>query len=40
VQISCRDPADRLCPFLDYVVPDNDLEVPGEGSCGREGEGG
>lgn len=26
-RIPCTDPADRLCPFLDYVVPSNDLEA-------------
>lgn len=27
VQVPSLDPADRSCPFLDYVVPTNDLEV-------------
>ncbi len=27
VQVPCSDPADRLCPYLDYVVPANELEV-------------
>ena len=26
-QVLSMDPADRSCPFLDYVVPTNDLEV-------------
>ncbi|KAL4429352.1 hypothetical protein ABPG77_005126 [Micractinium sp. CCAP 211/92] len=26
-RVPCSDPADRLCPYLDYVVPANELEA-------------
>lgn len=25
--IACTDPTDRLCPYLDYIVPQSELDV-------------